>query len=482
MERDEADKERAEVEVLRTRKVSVFAWATGAVAVAAGLLAAFARPTPRPDDAGDLRATQVAPATRAELVYTSGEVRVAGEHARVGRNLLTDGVTVETEEGTACVLVEPEINLCLAKHSKMRLSGLASSARRVDLEVGKVAARLTTQPTGMSVSIVAGDVWSTAVGTAFSVERSKDDGAIVTTVLNGKVRVGRDKQQGRIVTAHERSAVKAAHSELSAVSRTEEAPSWALLGPTVLWHDPVAATLHVRGEPSTAEAWLDGQSIGIAPVSTLVPVGAHRLLVRAAGEVLFDGEVRVAAGEVRTVEYQPKALPGPSVVVDSDRNKLLPRAHKTLEENAKVLTPEQVGLPADSVAAQQSPALKLSEARKLIREQRYADAARVYQELREGFPGSDEAHTVLVSLGQLQLSQLTDARQALRSLDTYLQRGGPLAEEARLTRVLALRALGDDARETAAIEEILAKHPRSLEIPTLRARLLALRPSTVPVP
>jgi hypothetical protein len=60
-------------------------------------------------------------------------------------------------------------------------------------------------------------------------------------------------------------------------------------------------------------------------------------------------------------------------------------------------------------------------------------------------------------------------------LDTYLARGGTLSEEARLTRIHALRALHRSKEEEAAISEFLLKHPRSFEDSTLRARLTDLR-------
>jgi hypothetical protein len=82
---------------------------------------------------------------------------------------------------------------------------------------------------------------------------------------------------------------------------------------------------------------------------------------------------------------------------------------------------------------------------------------------------------VLVSLGQLHLSALHDPARALQMLDKYLARGGTLSEEARLTRIHALRALHRSKEEEAAISEFLLKHPRSFEDSTLRARLTDLR-------
>jgi hypothetical protein len=83
----------------------------------------------------------------------------------------------------------------------------------------------------------------------------------------------------------------------------------------------------------------------------------------------------------------------------------------------------------------------------------------------------------MVLLGQLRLNQLNDPKGALSPLGTYLKRGGPLAVEARVARIEALRRLNRASEETAAIEEFLRLHPRSFEVKRLQARLDALRSS-----
>ena len=118
----------------------------------------------------------------------------------------------------------------------------------------------------------------------------------------------------------------------------------------------------------------------------------------------------------------------------------------------------------------------LQAARRQIRQGRYAEAADAYATITSAHPQSEEAHTVRVSLGQLYLVRLGQPQRALEELDAYLAQGaGPLAEEARATRIGALRALGRVEDEVAAIEDFLAKHPRSFEANALRSRLTALR-------
>ncbi len=483
MEADEAARAVAEVDTFRQRKVPVLRVVVSGLAVAAAVVF-FLRESARRDD-GELRASaQASIPSRAELVYASGSVNVSGQAASVGHTLLSEGNVIETGEGTACVLIDPEINVCLSTHTRLRLSALRTPARRLELEAGKAATRLAAQPEGMSLSISVGDVLSTAVGTAFSVERA-DDGVVttvVTTVLNGKVRVGR-KNDAQIVAAHQRAAVSTraasagARPGVTSVSRSEEAPSWAMLGPTVLWHDPVAAAIDVRGQPERAEAWLDDQLIGMAPLSSLVPVGSHHLIVRSGGQVLLDRELHMNAGETQAVAYLPLLTAAtPPVVAAAPK----PLAHELktgeLALDAKALTARELGLrePSPTAAASESPASLLAGARRALREGRYAEAEKSYEAIGSAYPQSEEAHTVLVSLAQLELTQLGQPERALTRLDAYLAAGGALSEEARVARIHALRSLHRDADEALAIAEFLTKHPHSFQAADLRARLATL--------
>jgi hypothetical protein len=477
MEADEQQRQVQEASTFRQRRTPVFALVAGACAVAAGLLLFLRAPSrtgERPD--GELRSAQLAAHSRAELVYASGTVTVSGKPANVGTTLLAQGNVIETADGTACLLIDPEINVCLSEHSRLRLSALDTPARKLELEAGTAATRLVTQPEGMSLSIAVGDVLSTAVGTAFSVQRAQD-GGVVTTVLNGKVRVGKSNDT-RIVAAHERAVTAHGTPGITTVSRSEEAPSWALLGPTVLWHDPVAAAIDVRGEPARAEAWLDDQLIGVAPLSSLVPVGSHRLVVRMNGQVLLERDLHMNAGETQAVAYLPLPLPAAGTSAPVATKVAVAHVMKSSEpvQSAKVLTEVELGLrPAEAAKPALSAADLLAEARRNLREGRFADAEKSYEAVTTSFPASEEAHTVLVSLGQLELAQLGEPARALGRFDAYLKRGGALSEEARVARVHALRALHRDAEEAAAIEELLAKHPRSFEAAELRARLEALQ-------
>jgi hypothetical protein len=305
-----------------------------------------------------------------------------------------------------CVAVEPHIHACLASGSKVRLTAVGNGKRRLDLLSGRVAMALNPLPVGERLSVVANGVWSTAVGTAFSVEL-EPDGTVRTVVHEGKVAVGAEGATD-IVDGHKiglsssgglRIEPPVAHSEL-------ETPDWVELA-------------QVAGRP------IEGPTAEVA--------SAPAPMVAVNPESLLQGPSRAA-----------HAAP----------------SHATTPEPAAE-APQ---------AAQVTPASLLAVARQALREQRWTDAGATYRQLVDGFPATPEAHTVLVSLAKLELDRLGQPAAALQHLDAYLERGGALSREARLARVKAYRALGRTSDEAAAIDDILASDPNGLEAEQLRER------------
>lgn len=459
------------------------------------------------------------PLARAELVYTSGDVSISNASDTASKTLLSEGSIISTQKGAACVLIDSDINVCLAPDSRMRLSAIAGPARVVDLEKGKLATRLATQPEGMSLSIVADGVASTAVGTAYSVQKDPESGRVTTTVLNGKVRVGRGNEV-LVVSAHERAITKSRGAAIKptvrSVRRTEEAPSWALLGPTVLWHDPVAATLEVRGEPTGAEAWLDDQWLGLTPVSSLIPAGEHRVSVRKHNQEFLARDVYLSAGDSQDVIYTdsladdtrsesaPSANGGrpadaadanaDSADRDRDRdrersphrssaghgNRRGSRARDQARSHGRSNIEAEPEESSTTTDASNGGGLGLRQARQAVRAGQFRAAAAIYEQLTEGSASSEEASTAMVLLGQLRLNQLSDPKGALAPLNAYLKRGGPLSVEARVARIEALRRLHRTSEESSAIVEFLRLHPRSFEVKRLQARLNTLRETSEP--
>jgi hypothetical protein len=452
-------------------RVPGFVWMSGAAALLAVAAAVLLMPHKRGNDPS--AGGSAAPLSRVELVYAAGDVWVDGVPVNGSSMLLAEGSLLEVGRGSACVAMDPEINVCTAEQSRLRLSRTHSAWRRLDLESGEVAVQLAPQPEGFRLSVVADGVWSTAVGTAFSVQRDPVHG-VQTTVLNGKVRVGSDGGSEQMVAAHERSHVKNGQSKVSAISRSDESPDWALLRPAKLWSNPVSSTLEVRGLPAGAEISLDDQVIGGAPLSSLVPAGMHKLDVLWEGRVVATRDFVSEVGQLTAISFEGQALDArpadgatPALEPETPQTKMAPpSARRSLE-----IKPE-----AQPASAAPTASDMLAQARQLMRAERFDEAAAQYQALRLAYPTSLEARTVLVSLAELQLDRLGQPQDALVSLERYLSGGsGSLVEEARRVRIRGLRALGDREHETAAIEEFLRAHPKSFQAAALRNRLTELK-------
>jgi hypothetical protein len=403
---------------------------------------------------------------RIELVYVSGEVSVSGAPAAISSRLLREGDVLAVANGGACIAMDPQIDVCATAGTRLRLTSTLGSSRRIDLLQGKVAVQLAPQPEGSRLSIVSDGIWSTAVGTAFTVERDEAAG-VQTTVLHGKVRVGESEAKSKLVSAHQRANARRNGSslgpaEITAISRNDESPDWALLGPTKLWNTSVSATLEVTGAGEAlrgAFVVLDGQAIGIAPLATLVPAGTRLVEIRAGGQVVLTQQVVLAAGDRERISLERLKPPvaramevapiEPQILALANEPRVAARAIK-----ARAITPSSAEL--------------LRDARKLLREGDLGAAADKYSELVRSYPSSAE----------LELEHLGDASAALDYADRYLAVGGTLTPEARETRVRALRSLGRRSEERAAIEEFLEAHPESLRAPTLTERLSVLTGSS----
>jgi len=451
---DEAERaEQSEVSSLRVSRVPNLVWGLGAAAVLALIATAALLPSHSPQKVAE---PQVAmPSSRVELVYTAGEVSVDGKPATGGAALLPEGSRIAVARGSACLAMDPGIDLCLSEGSELQLSRVHTLWRRLDLTRGKVGVRLIPQPEGARLSIVADGVWSTAVGTAFTVER-REDRSVRTAVMNGRVRVGTDGGQENMVAAHQRSDVRGGSTTVSAMARSEESPEWALLGPADLWSDPVSASLVVQGPPQGVDVLLDGQRVGVAPLSTLVPAGTHSVALRLDGRVALTRELTMPAGQPTVVSFEAADLAPPVL------------------EAAPAEAPSAPARRAAAVERAQSAEVMLFEARRLMRNARFEAAASQYEALRSAYPDSAEAHTVLVSLAELELDRLGRPERALLELERYLVAGGSLSEEARHLRVRALRALGQRDGERRAIEEFLDQYPSSFRVASLQHRLQEL--------
>jgi len=134
--------------------------------------------------------------------------------------------------------------------------------------------------------------------------------------------------------------------------------------------------------------------------------------------------------------------------------------------------------PATTTASTpRSPAALLQRARAKRHAKKWTAAAHAYRNLISSHGSSPIAVAALISLGQLELRHLRKPALGLSRFDRYLARApkGSLAEEARVGRIAALRALGRKAEEAEALTDFLGHHSRSLRAQRMRVRLQALK-------
>lgn len=199
--------------------------------------------------------------------------------------------------------------------------------------------------------------------------------------------------------------------------------------------------------------------------ATIARVIEGHVLVRPRGS---DKAHSVVAGQAfRLGEQQPTPL--------SDQERDLDLALLSLSgssdgQQSNPSSPPKTGLGGAPAA----PPDMLGYARSLRASGDFRRAADVYRRIHAADPQSPSGRAALVSLGELLLS-LNDAQGALRAFDSYLGRGGSLAQEALFGRARALRTLNRPAEERAAIDRFLAAYPNAPQSRVLRSRLAAMK-------
>jgi hypothetical protein len=382
------------------------------------------------------RQTVASHSAHAELVLSAGEVLIDGQPANVDRMPLSQGQRLTTGLGHACFSIEPASDVCLASNSAVRLESLAVRSIRLQVESGTALASLSRRAPGSTFTLVMAEVAASARGTTFAARRG--DGESEVIVLEGTVDVVRGREQPEPVLAHSRVLVRP-HVGTLARAPVADAEEASLLG-LRSWHQQWAGTpagvLQLFAATSTAlRVSIDAEAPLPLPLQAMVRSGKHRVTWRDAAGRQSSSWIDVPAGETRRVEAP-------------------------LESISEV--PSQ---PADT----QSPAALLKAARHEIARAKPVAALALYERLRAAYPGSAEAHTVLVTMGKLEHG-LGRQERALRHFDAYLRRAGALAPEALAGKIRALRALGRHSEERAAIQQYLARHPSGLEAPGFEKR------------
>lgn len=418
-------------------------WGGGA-AVAAAAAAAVALVLGSMSGRSKAPAAEVTgPESSVSLVLVAGEVDVRGAQAALGA-VLGPSDRIRIAQGRACLAFAPGISVCADDGTELRLLAPEAGQARLALEAGRILCRLDAQPPGTRFAVETRFGRVTAKGTVFAVEYL-DSEQVAVRVHRGLVDVSHATGAQRELRAHAGVALAAGLGPLPMPEDgwTEDAHLTEL---SRLWNDGAVAPLHLATEPPDARVELDGLDVGRSPVSTLVGRGEHEAIaILPAHHPVRERFAVLGAEQVtRTLELAPiESFPSPA-----------PDATPT----------------ADSAASPPSAAELLGRARALRSAGRYGEAATAYQQLLHLHRGSAEARAALVSLGELQLSQLGRPGEALRSFDRYLTAPGSLTQEARYGRVRALRRLGRTAEAQSATDSFLRDYPGSAQAESLRSR------------
>jgi tetratricopeptide (TPR) repeat protein len=133
-------------------------------------------------------------------------------------------------------------------------------------------------------------------------------------------------------------------------------------------------------------------------------------------------------------------------------------------------------LVAHRATAPRSAADPFARANQLRAEQRWAAAEALYLRVLTEAGSADARSTAALAAAELRLNQLHDPRAALALFGRTLALApaSVLAEQAQHGIAQSYRALGDSAKERAALQTFLAAYPRSAMRARASSRLRAL--------
>jgi len=272
--------------------------------------------------------------------------------------------------------------------------------------------------------------------------------------------------------AGDERAFQRAH-EIECPDCCAEARVWAALGraredATVLDEAPV----WVPRKPSFASKLRRARTFTVlamlmlAALAAAMPAGLRRL----------ERTARVVKGvratpSVLDLAPRPVALDAPNATAGGTAK---PEASDAPEgARTAALEPRTRRAPAGSGGDVNPPSAEelLARARSLRASGRSLEASQAYRHLISTWPRSPEARVGLISLGELELSELSEPAAALRDFTAYLKARGSLDPEARYGRIRALGRLGRHAEEMSEARDFAREYPSSLQASDLRTRL-----------
>lgn len=423
----------------RWRRWAVAA-AAAAVVAAIGVLvgSSWSRP--------EASAPNVAPTrtdARINLVLVSGDVSVRGAQAATGAALRPSDV-VRVGRGRACLSYSGGTSACAAENTALRLVA-AKEEQRLMLDAGAIVCRLDAPPLGVRFSVDTPRGRVTAKGTVFAVEHLASS-EVAVRLHRGVVELETPSGTRRELRAPAAAAMGKTIRRLPTTGEAWHADAQ-LIESADLWADGAVAPVDIVTRPTGAKISLDGVLLGTSPVSTLLGRGGHELVVEREGlaphrkHFVVQGAERISLAPLLLPAPKPSATAVPTVAANPQPGSAPPTAAELL-----------------------------GQARTLRAAGRYAEAANRYQWVLNAHRGSAEARAALISLGELQLSQLGRPAAALRSFDAYLSGGGALVQEARYGRIRALRQLGRTEQARREGEQFVRDYPGSAQATSLRER------------
>ncbi len=395
-----------------------------------------------------------------DLVLVAGKVEVGGTPAAAGASLRPRDM-VEVDQGRACLSYERGTTACVDHGSRLEVLEGPRTEQRLRLVSGRVVCRLDqhSQKTRFAIETRWGSV--TAKGTVFAVEKRNNE-AILVRLHRGRVEV--KTKDGRTEHLQAPAAVRFAE-DVERVPAQGEAwdEDLSVIGAADLWTKGAVALLDVSAEPVEGQVLLDGVTLGETPVSALPGRGKHELAVRSSGYASFEEDLVVLGAErvSRVVQLEERDKRKEGAVAAG--NELAEKAPET-GRSAEAPSTGNSGSARPRTAAE-----LLSAAQELRGSGRFAAAGKAYERLLRLHPKSSEASASLLSLGELQLGPLGEPQSALRSFESYLRRGGPLAQEASFGQIRALRRLGRHQKARRLTRQFLRDYPKSAQAASLRS-------------
>jgi TolA-binding protein len=235
------------------------------------------------------------------------------------------------------------------------------------------------------------------------------------------------------------------------------------------------ARLTLKSQPEGALAKINGSTLGRTPLSVTLNGGECEVEVSLDGYLSQRERIVPVNGEELIREVVLSPVGKSSSAANSSRGNAIPtQPEQTIQEKSPSRKPQLT----TKETATDSPGAHdlLNQARERRQLGDWAGAAKMYQMLIERFPDQSETGVALTGLGEIQLSRLRKPAVAMRSFDEYLRRfpNGVLTQEAAFGRIRALRQLGLEKEEAAAIQRFIAAYPNAIQARAARLRLKEL--------